>query len=81
MDGYKEGTLNDKDLYDAAPNLVWRHISISYNNNNLDVYYNGKHLLRQQNIEGNLIGVTISRSDFSDENRYIKNMYLATTIE
>ena len=81
MDGYKEGTLNDKDIYDASPNLVWRHISISYNNNNLDVYYNGKHLLRQQNIEGNLIGVTISRSDFSDENRYIKNMYLATTIE
>lgn len=79
MDGFNEGTLDNKDIYDAAPNLVWRHISISYKNNTLDIYYDGQHLLRSPNTEGNLIGITISRSEFSDENRYLKNIHLATT--
>ncbi len=78
MDGFNEGILDNKDIFDGAPNLVWRHISISYKNNTLDVYYDGEHLLRQPNIEGNFLGINISRSEMSDTNRYIKNIHLAT---
>jgi len=78
MDNFNEGTLDDKDIYDGASNLVWRHISISYKNKNLDIYYDGKHLLSSPSKEANFIGISISRSTFSDSNRYIKNIHLAT---
>lgn len=77
-DDLKEGTLNHKDLYDASPNLVWRHISISHINNNLDIYYDGQHIFRCSSRDANFSGINISRSTFSDENRYLKNIHLAT---
>jgi len=77
-DNLKEGSLDNKDLYDASPNLVWRHISISHINNNLDIYYDGQHIFRCSSRDANFSGINISRSEFSDNNRYIKNIHLAT---
>jgi hypothetical protein len=77
-DGLTEQTLNNNNFYQESQNLVWRHIAISYSNNNIDIYYDEQHMLHRANIEGNLIGITISRSEFSDNNRYLKNIHLAT---
>ena len=77
-DDLKEGTLNNNKFYQKTSNLVWRHIAISYSNNNIDIYYDGQHIFHKNNIEGNLMGINISRSEFSDNNRYLKNIDLAT---
>jgi hypothetical protein len=77
-DNLTEGTLKGHEYYEKSPTLVWRHIAISYQNNTLEVYYDGKHLFHKGDTKGNLIGVTISRSELSGNDRYLKNIIIAT---
>jgi len=58
--------------------MIWRHIAVSYKNNTLDFYYDGEHIFHKKDIKGNLVGVDISRSELSNEDRYLKNIRLAT---
>ena len=77
-DDLTEGTLNNNNFYQKSSNLVWRHIAISYANNNIDIYYDDQHIFHKAAIKGNLLGINFSRSEFSDNNRYLKNIDLAT---
>lgn len=76
-DNMTEGTLNGK-LFQAATQPVWRHIAISYHDQTIDVYYDGQHVFRKNDVKGNMIGLDISRSDFGTDDRYIKNILIAT---
>ena len=77
-DGLTQGTLEGEAYYQNAPNMIWRHIAVSYKNNALDFYYDGEHIYHKEDIKGNLLGIDISRSELSKEDRYLKNIRLAT---
>jgi len=77
-DDFTEGTLNGAKYYQESPTPVWRHIAMSYKNNELEVYYDGQHIFHKGDIKGNLIGLTISRSEFGTNDRYLKNITIAT---
>ncbi len=77
-DDFTEGTLNGAEYYQKSPTPVWRHIAMTYKNNELEVYYDGQHIFHKGDIKGNLIGLTISRSEFGTNDRYLKNITIAT---
>ncbi len=77
-DDLTEGTLKGYEYYEESPTLVWRHIAINYKNNTLEIYYDGQHIFHKGDIEGNMIGITISRSELSTNDRYLKNIIIAT---
>jgi len=51
---------------------------MTYKNNELEIYYDGQHIFYKGDIKGNLIGITISRSEFGTNDRYLKNILIAT---
>lgn len=77
-DDMTEETLNGAEYYQKSPTPVWRHIAMTYKNNTLEVYYDGQHIFHKGDIKGNLIGLTISRSEFGTNDRYLKNIIIAT---
>lgn len=79
-DNLTEGTLKGHKYNEKSSKPVWRHIAIKYQNNTFDVYYDGEHVFHKQDVKGNLIGLTISRSDFGSDDRYIKNVTIATNL-
>jgi len=77
-DNLTEGTLKGHEYFQKSPTPVWRHIAMTYKNNELEIYYDGQHIFHKGDIKGNLIGVTISRSELSGNDRYLKNIIIAT---
>lgn len=77
-DDLTEGTLKGHGCYEKSPTFVWRHIAMAYKNNTLEFYYDGHHVFHLGDIEGDPIGVTISRSELSSNDRYLKNIIIAT---
>lgn len=77
-DNLTEGTLKGCKYYQESPIPVWRHIALTYDANELEIYYDGKHIFHKGDIKGNLIGITISRSEFGTNDRYLKNILIAT---
>jgi len=77
-DDLTQGTLNGAEYYQKSSAPVWRHIAMTYKNNELEVYYDGQHIFHKGDIKGNMIGITISRSELSGNDRYLKNIIIAT---
>jgi len=77
-DDLTQGTLNGTEYYQESPTPVWRHVAMTYKNNELEIYYDGLHLFHKGDIKGNLIGITISRSEFGTNDRFLKNILIAT---
>ena len=77
-DDLTEGTLNGADFFQESPIPVWRHIALTYKNNEFEIYYDGQHIFHKGDIKGNLIGITIGRSEFGTNDRYLKNILIAT---
>ncbi len=77
-DDLTQGTLNGAEYYQESPTPVWRHIAMIYKNNEMEIYYDGQHIFHKGDIKGNLIGITISRSDISTNDRFLKNILIAT---
>jgi len=77
-DNLTEGALEGHKCFEESPAPVWRHIAIKYQNNSFEIYYDGKHVFHKGDLKGNMIGLTISRSEFGTNDRYIKNVVIAT---
>ena len=77
-DNLTEGTVKGHKCFEASPAPVWRHIAIKYQHNTFEIYYDGRHIFHKGNLKGNMIGLTISRSEFGTDDRYIKNVVIAT---
>ena len=77
-DNLTEGTVKGYEYFEESSTQLWRNIAIRYQNNTFEIYYDGQHIFHKGDIKGNLIGITISRSDFGTDDRYLKNITLAT---
>jgi len=77
-DNLTEGALEGHKCFEESPAPVWRHIAIKYQNNSFEIYYDGQHVFHKGDLKGNMIGLTISRSEFGTNDRYIKNVVIAT---
>ncbi|RUA12721.1 MAG: hypothetical protein DSY82_00480 [Flavobacteriia bacterium] len=77
-DNRTEGTMKGHKIFQESSTPVWRHIAVTYSNQNIEVYYDGVHIFHLGEAKGNFIGINISRSEFGTDDRYIKNVIIAT---